>query len=116
MLVDMPWIHGVPAVQFRHRAEVYKPVHLNGLPQITGCMGRNPMAHFGNLLQFMLALGILFLGSHLLGQFGMTLCKEDGGIARDGHRLQFLLLVCRLGVINIVQALDLRLDTGLHVE
>ena len=50
MLIDVSWVHGVPAVQFRHGAEVYEPIHLNGFPQIAGRMGRHPVTHVGNLL------------------------------------------------------------------
>ena len=79
-------------------------------------MGRHPSAHVGNLLQFRLALGILFLGSHLLSQRRMALSEEDSGIARDGHCLQFLLLVGRLWVVDIVETGYLPFDAGLHVK
>ena len=51
VLVDMPGIHRVPAIQLSHRTEMHEPVHLYRLPQIPGGMGRHPLAHLGNLLQ-----------------------------------------------------------------
>ena len=65
MLIDMPWVHRVPAIEFRHGTEVYEPVHLDGLPEIARGVGRYPVAHIGNLLQLSLTLRILLFGSHL---------------------------------------------------
>ena len=77
----MAGVHRVPSVQFGYGAEVYEPVHLDGFPQIARCMGRHPAAYVGNLLQLPLSLLVGFLGCHLLGQLGMALGKQDGGVA-----------------------------------
>ena len=95
---------------------MHKPVHLYGFPQVAWGVGRYPATYVGNLLQLFLSLRVLLLGSHLLGQLGMALGKEDGGIARDGHGLQLLLLVGGFRVVDVVEARDLLFDAGLHVE
>ena len=46
----------------------------------------------------------------------MSFSKQDGGVAGNSHCLQLLLLVGGLGVVDIVEAGYLTLDTGLHVE
>ena len=115
MLIDMTWIHRVPSVQFRHRTEVYEPVHLDGLPQVSRCMGRDPSTHISNLLQLRLALRVTLLGGHLLRQFGMPLCEENCRITRDGHCLQLLLFVCCLRIMNIVKTVNPPLYPSLHV-
>ena len=102
VLVYMAGIHGVPAVQLGHGAEVHEPVHLYGLPQVARGMGGNPAADRGNLAKLGDSLlpdghsgfsgfsgisgisGGQLLG-HLLCQLCVPLGKEDGCIARDGH-------------------------------
>ena len=112
----MSGVHRVPAIEFRHRTEMHEPVHLDGFPQVSRSMGGHPTTHVSNLLQFGLALRVLFFGSHLLCQLCMTFCKEDGGIARDGHRLQLLLFVGCLRIVDIVELADALLYTSLHVK
>ena len=116
MLIDVSRVHRVPAVQLRHRTEVYEPVHLDGFPQVAGSMSRHPTTNRGDFLQFLLALLVGLAGCHLFCQLRMPFSKQDGGVAGDDHRLQFLLLVSSLRVIDIVEALDFRLDTGLHIK
>ena len=79
-------------------------------------MSRYPVTDIGNLLQLCLALGVLLLDSHLLSEFCMTLSKENGCIARNSHRLQFLLLIGSLWIVDIVERGYLLLDARLHVE
>ena len=116
MLVDVAGVHGVPAVELGDGAQMHEPVHLNGLPQVAGRMGRHPAADVGNLLQLLPTLGVLFFCSHLLSQLGMALGKENGGVARHGHGFQLLLLVGGLRVVDVVESADAVLDTSLHVE
>ena len=49
VLVEMAWVHGIPAIQLGNCSQVNKPVHLYGFPKISGSIGRNPMAYFRNL-------------------------------------------------------------------
>ena len=99
----MSRIHAIPTVQFGHCAKMHEPVHLNGFLHVAWCMGWYPATHLSNLQKFFLALWFTFFIGHLLSQFCMTLCKENGGIAADVHRLKFLLLVCGFGVVDEVE-------------
>ena len=83
MLVYVPGVHGVPAVEFGHRPKMHKPVHLYGLPKVPGGMGRHPSAHGSNLFKLRLAHGVLAGSGHLRGQGGMPFGKEDGGVTGD---------------------------------
>ena len=95
---------------------MHKPIHLYGLPQIAGRMGGHMMADAGYLLQFLPALRVVLPGGHLFSKPGMALGEQNGGIARDGHGLQLLLLVGGLGVIDVIQRGYLFFYAGLDVE
>ena len=116
VLVDMAGIHGIPAVELGDRPKVDEPIHLNRLPEVAGRMGRNPVAHGCNLLQLGLADRVSALGRHFLCQSRMALGQQNRRVARNRHRLQLLLLVRRLGVIDIIQGEDVLFDARLHVQ
>ena len=112
----MAGVHGVPAVEFRHGPEMYEPVHLDGLPEVAGGMGRDPVAYGGNLLEFRLADRVGAGCGHFLREGGMALSQQDRGVAGDAHRIELLLLVGRLRVVDVIQRGDILLDPGLHVQ
>ncbi len=116
MLVNMAGVHGVPAVEFRYRPQMYEPVHLDGLPEIARSVGGHPAADGSNLFQFRLADGIGAGGGHLFRQRGVAFGQQDGGIAGDGHRFEFLLFVGGLGVMDIVQFRNPLCNPRLHVQ
>ena len=93
-----------------------EPVHLDGFPEVAGGMGRDPMADGGDLLEFRLADRIGAGSGHFLREGCMTLGEEDRGVAGDAHRIQLLLLVGRLGIVDVIQRGDVLLDPGLHVQ
>ena len=116
VLVDVAGVHGIPAVELRHGPEMDEPVHLDGLPEVAGGMGRHPMAHGGDLLELRLADRVRAGSGHFLREGGMTLGEEDRGVAGDAHRVELLLLVGRLGIVDVIQRGDVLLDPGLHVQ
>ena len=116
VLVDVAGVHGVPPVELRHGAEMDEPVHLDGLPEVARGMGRDPVAHGGDLLEFRLADGIRALRGHFLREGGVALGEQDRGVAGDAHRVELLLLVGRLGIVDVIQRGDVLLDPGLHVQ
>ena len=116
VLVDVSGVHGVPAVELCDGAQVHEPVHLNGFPEVAGCVGGHMMTNVCYFQQLRLAEWVVGLGGHLFCQFGMSLGEEDGGIAGDGHGLEFLLLVGGFGVVDVVELTDALLDACFHVE
>ena len=116
VLVDVPGVHGVPSVEFGDGAEMYEPIHLDGLPQVAWSVSRHVVAHVGDFQQFRLALRVTLLSSHLIRQQCVSLGEEDGGVARDVHGPQFLLLVGGLRVVDVVERLDASANPLLHVE
>ena len=93
---------GHPAADLRNTAELMSPI--------------GPIGPIGLISPIGLIgpIGLQLL-RHLLSQLRMPLCKQDGGVARDGHRLQLLLLVGGLWVVDIVQLRNALFDTCLHV-
>ena len=116
MLVDVAGIHAVPTVELGHGAQMHEPIHLYGLLQVARRMGGHPAADISNLQQLGPTRFVFGLCGHLLGQIGVTLGKEYGSGARDGHSLQLLLLVGGQRVVDIVQRGDSPGDALLEVE
>ncbi len=81
VLVEMPRIHGIPAVELGDRAEMHEPVHLDRLVEGPRRIGRHPAADFGYLAQLGGTLRIALSGGHLFCQVGMSLGENDHGIA-----------------------------------
>jgi len=116
VLVDMPRVHGIPAVEFGDGAQVAEPVGLEGLLEVPWRMGRDPPAGLGDLPQLRLPGRVRLLRGHLLRQGGVTLGEEDRRVARDVHGLQFLVLLGGVGVVQPVQPGPGLGDLGLEVE
>ena len=116
VLVDVAGVHGIPSVQLRDRPEMHEPVHLDGLPEVAGGMGRDPVADGGDLLELGLALRVGAFRGHLFRQGGVALGEKDRGVAGNAHGVQLLLLVGGLGVFDVIQGGDVLLDPRLHVQ
>ena len=116
MLVDVAGIHAVPTVELGHGAQMHEPIHLYGFLQVARRVGGHMTADVGNLKQLGPARFVFGLCGHLLGQIGVTLGKEYGGVARDGHSLQLLFFVCGQRVVDIIQRGDAIGDALLEVE
>ena len=58
----------------------------------------------------------MFFRGHPFGQLSMPFGKENSGIARNQHCLQFLLPVGGLGVVDKVQLTQALLNAGFHVK
>ena len=52
-------VEGIPGIEFGHYAEVDKPVHLEGFPEITGRVRRDVGADAGDALEFLLTHGVV---------------------------------------------------------
>ena len=137
MLIEVPGIHGVPAVELENRAEVAEPVHLHSLAECPGSILGDPCADLDDILKFLdpapvsvllgLALerssleggasgkGLLYPGYLLACLVCMTASEQNQGVAGDGHGPEFLLLVGGFGIIEEVQLGKLLVDTGLEV-
>lgn len=137
MLIEVPGIHGVPAVELENRAEVAEPVHLYGLAECPGSILRYPRADLDDVLEFLdtapvsVLLSLSGERSHLEGRASgqsllypgyllaclvcMTASEQNQGVAGDGHGPEFLLLVGGFGIIEEVQLGKLLVDTGLEV-
>ena len=116
MLVEVSGAHGVPAVELGDGRKVDEPVHLDGLPEVARRVGGDPAADVGYLEELGLALLVLFLGCHLLGEVGVALREDDDRVAGDVHALELLVLGCRLGVVDEVELRAGFGDLFLHVE
>ena len=103
VLVQMPRVHGVPAIELHDGSQMHEPVGLEGLPEVPGGMGRHVAAVFRDAPQFFLALGIGFPGRHLLGPLGVTDRKAHDGVAGDGHGLEFFVFRHGLGVVQEIE-------------
>ena len=113
VLVEVTGCHGVPAVQFGYCAEVYKPIHLQGFPQVARGVGGHPTAYRGDAQQLGFAPGVGFFCGHALGPFGVAFRKEDGRIAGDVHGLELLGAVGGPRVVQVVQRGQACGDLGL---
>ena len=116
VLVEMPRIHGIPTVELGNRAKMHEPVHLDRFVEGPRRIGRHPAADFGNLSQLGDTLWIALCSGHLISQIGVSLGKNDHGIARDIHRLELLGLVGRFRVIEKIQCGDLVGDLLFEIE
>ena len=115
VLVQVTGVHGVPAVELRHGAQVNEPVHLQGFPEGPGRVGGHMAADFGDVQQFSAAGGIRFAPGrgrvrllrqrrrHALGEVGVTLGEDDDRVARDIHRLELLALSRGVGIGEVVE-------------
>ncbi len=112
----MTRVHGVPAVQFGDGAEVYKPVHLDGLVEVTWFVRRHPTADFGDLFQLGDPLRVALFGRQGFSQFGVPFGENDHRVTGNCHRGEFFEAVGRLGVIEVVQRIDFRSDLSLVIQ
>ena len=61
MLIEMAGAEGIPRVEFGGDAQVHEPVILQRFPEVARRLRGHVRAHFGDALQFLLALRIAFL-------------------------------------------------------
>ena len=115
MLVEMPRVERVPAVEFRDHRQMAEPVILQGLLKIPWRVLRNPPTDFGNPGEFRLAHRIGLSSGQVVGQVGMAMGEQDDRVARDVHRLERFALVVRFGVAQEIEPRDGRGDIAFEV-
>ncbi len=82
---------------------MYKPVHLQGFPQVAWGVGRHPATDGGDCRKLRPAVFVRCGGRQALCQFGVALGEDDGRLAGDFHRLELLGPVRGPGVVQIIQ-------------
>ena len=116
MLIEMPRIHRIPAIQLRNGAQMAEPVHLHRLMKGAGGVGGHAATDRRDLAQISRLGGVALCGGLALQHIGMAFSKHNGRIARDSHRLEFLGLVVGLHVQLVVQTLQMRIDLALVIH
>ncbi len=92
------------------RREMHEADRLHGFPEVARGLGRDTVAHFGDLLELGLADRVGALGGHLAGQVGMPLGEGDDGLEHDHDGLQQVPLAQGVGArTHLPEALGLHL-------
>ena len=93
-----------------------EPIHLDSLPEVARGVGGDPVADGSDLQELRLAAGALLRGGHFARQLRVALRKHYGRVAGNGHGLKLLLLVCGLGIVDIIQLPDALCDARFHIK
>jgi hypothetical protein len=114
--IEVAGVHRVPAVQFRDRAQVHEPVHLQRLAEVARRVGGHMLAGARDGQQFGLASLVIACFGHGSGLLRVPSGKADHRIAGDQHRFEFLPLGDRLGITGHVQRRQRLVDVLLEPE
>ncbi len=116
VLVEVPGVERVPAVQLGDHAEVAEPVRLQRLVEVARRVRRDAAAHGGDALELGPPFGVGGGRGQRLGQGGVPLGEHDDRVAGDVHRDELLAPVVRLDVAGEVERGQGACDVGLEVE
>ena len=79
-------------------------------------MCRNLAANFGDTAQLGRPFRVFFRQRHFIGEIRMSFGKQDGGVARDGHGSQLLLLVGCFGIVHEIEPVQFFPDTFFQIQ